>query len=111
MFGNNFYGRLIYGIARKLIAWTPPSGSEPPEPGPDTPPTPPEPTFESENAKGVNEPSIIVELEESRLEKEQTTQADWAANSQESNVDYTPTPPSGGDVILAQNYLRDGFES
>ena len=100
MFGNNFYGRLIYGIARKLIAWTPPAPSEPSEPGADTPPTPPEPTFDSENAKGVNKPSIIVELEESRLENEQTTQADWAAASFQIDIDYTPTPPNAGDVIL-----------
>src|SRR3990170_3275788 len=46
MFGNNFYGRLIYGIARKLIAWTP------------------------------------------------------AAPSFQIDIDYTPTPPNAGDVIL-----------
>lgn len=59
--------------------------------------------FSDENNKGTNKPSIIVELEESRLENEQTLQADWAANTQESNVDYGPTPPEVGNVILSRN--------
>jgi N-acetylneuraminic acid mutarotase len=48
-----------------------------------------------------NQPSYIVKLLESEIKNEQTLQADWAANSSESNVDYTPTPPETGDVILA----------
>lgn len=33
------------------------------------------------------------------------TEADWAANNGESNVDYTSTPPASGDVILADDYI------
>ncbi len=54
--------------------------------------------FEEENAQGVNTPSLLVRLLEQEISNEQTTQADWQANSEESNVDYVTSP---GDVILA----------
>src|SRR3990170_2007934 len=57
--------------------------------------------FKSELFKGQNTPSYIVKLLESELYNEQTLQADWEANSGESNVDYTPTPPAAGEVILS----------
>ena len=47
-----------------------------------------------------NQPSYIVKMLESEIRNEQTLQADWAANSGESNVDYTPTPPTVGDVAI-----------
>jgi len=57
--------------------------------------------FATENAKADKAPAVIVKLLESELSNEQTTQADWTANVSESNVDYTPSPPDAGDVILA----------
>lgn len=56
--------------------------------------------FTAENAKDHNEPALIVEMQKGVIASDQTTQADWAANTGESNVDYTPTPPDAGDVIL-----------
>ncbi len=57
--------------------------------------------FLTENAKDRNTPALLVDILSHLLSNEQTTQADWAANSGENNVDYTPDPPVSGDVILA----------
>jgi len=57
--------------------------------------------FAAENARAEKVPAVIVKLLDSELANEQTTLADWQANSAESNVDYTPEPPTSGDVILA----------
>jgi hypothetical protein len=56
-------------------------------------------SFKSELLK-KNRPSYIIKMVESELQAEQTTQTDWAANSGALNVDYTPTPPTAGDVEL-----------
>lgn len=56
--------------------------------------------FEAELNRAGHVPSYILKLLESEMFNEQTLQADWTANSGESNVDYTPTPPAAGDVIL-----------
>src|SRR3990170_1572895 len=47
-----------------------------------------------------NTPSYIVKLLESEIYNEQTLQAHWEANSYARNVDFTPTPPAVGDVIV-----------
>ncbi len=57
--------------------------------------------FAAVNARAKKVPAVIVKLLESELANEQTTLADWQANSGESNVDYTPDPPTSGDVTLA----------
>lgn len=53
--------------------------------------------FSKENNKGVNAPSVIVDLQEDVLEVEETLAVDWAANTGELNIDYASQP---GDVIL-----------
>ena len=53
--------------------------------------------FETENNKGENSPSVIVDMQEIVLEVEETLQVDWQANTGELNVDYNSQP---GDVIL-----------
>lgn len=53
--------------------------------------------FAEENGKGVNTPSLLVRLLEQEVSSEETTQADWQANTGEGNVDYATSP---GDVIL-----------
>ncbi len=57
--------------------------------------------FSEENKKADKVPAILVKLLNQEISNEQTTQADWAANSLNSNVDWTPSPPASGDVILA----------
>ena len=64
--------------------------------------------FEIENNKGENTPAVIVEIEESVLNAEESTQADWTANTGESNVDYATMP---GDVILGERGLVENFET
>ncbi|MDP2689463.1 MAG: choice-of-anchor R domain-containing protein, partial [Deltaproteobacteria bacterium] len=54
--------------------------------------------FAEENGKGVNTPSLLVRLLEQEVSNEQTTQAEWQANTGEGSVDYATSP---GDVILA----------
>src|SRR3989304_8754458 len=54
--------------------------------------------FLTENGKDGNTPALLVDILSPLLSNEQTTQADWEANSGESNVDYTVSP---GDVVLA----------
>ena len=54
--------------------------------------------FLTENARDRNTPALLVDILSHNLFNEQTTQADWEANSGESNVDYTASP---GDVVLA----------
>lgn len=44
--------------------------------------------FAEELAKEKNAPALIIKLEDDSLFNDQTLQADWAANSQESQVDY-----------------------
>jgi len=56
--------------------------------------------FATENAKADNTPAVIVKLLQSELSAEETTATDWGNNSGEVSVDYTPTPPNSGDVIL-----------
>jgi sugar lactone lactonase YvrE len=58
--------------------------------------------YAAENAKKGNSPSIIVALEDSELKNTKTTQADWTANSSESNIDYTKKP---GQVLLQEQNL------
>src|SRR3989304_8669612 len=52
--------------------------------------------FLAENAKDGNTPALLVDILSHLLSNEQTTQADWEANSGESNVDYTVSPGDGG---------------
>src|SRR3989304_2246859 len=54
--------------------------------------------FLNENGRAGNPPALLVDILSHLLFNEQTTQSDWAANSGESNVDYTASP---GDVVLA----------
>jgi hypothetical protein len=58
--------------------------------------------FETELNKIENQPSILLSLTESFLFNTQTTEADWTANSSESNVDYNTIV---GSVILAQDTI------
>lgn len=58
--------------------------------------------FQTELDKGTGKPSIYVKIEEDVLEAEETSQADWTANTGENNVDYTTQP---GDVIL-ENWVN-----
>ena len=64
--------------------------------------------FAAENAKGQNDPAYLVKLLKSEVFIESTAQADWAANTLESQVDYTPTPPDAGDVILTGGIYAGG---
>lgn len=56
--------------------------------------------FAAENSKDSNTPSLLVDVQAGVLQSDQTTQANWQANTGESGVDYATTP---GDVILAHS--------
>lgn len=63
--------------------------------------------FAAELKKGKSDPTTIMHLQESIFFDEKALQADWIANSSENNVDYTPSPPVIGDVILASDTPPD----
>ena len=67
--------------------------------------------FEAENKKGTKTRAAIVQLQDVVLEEEKTLQAHWSANTDESNVDYTPSPPNAGDVILDRPFTWGGLTS
>lgn len=54
-----------------------------------------------ENAKASNTPALLVKIQQTINEVVETTEADWGANSAESNVNYT-TAPKSGDVVLVE---------
>jgi hypothetical protein len=58
--------------------------------------------FEIFNNAGYNKPALLVSLQSSYFSIEQRYQADWSACWSSSNVDWTPTPPAAGEVILEQ---------
>lgn len=59
--------------------------------------------FAAENSKDSNTPALLVDIQNGVQESNQTTQADWQANTGESNVDYDFT---AGDVRLANWLLK-----
>lgn len=54
--------------------------------------------FAEENSKDNNTPALLVAMQSGVLQNDQTTQADWAGNSLNSQVGWTVSP---GDVRLA----------
>ena len=58
--------------------------------------------FEIENKKKDNVPAVIVYVEESELQDNNVTQADWTANVDENDVNYVAR---AGAVLLASNNL------
>lgn len=58
--------------------------------------------FADELAKSPNTPSFLVKLEDGTLYNEQTLQADWAANTQASQIDYTT---QAGSVVV-ESWVR-----
>ena len=69
------------------------------------------PNFQEQLDNG-GKPAIIVHVQEDVVEAEKTLEADWAANTAESNVDYTSSPPNAGDVILATSLaIQENFET
>lgn len=54
--------------------------------------------FAEENSKADKTPALLVQLVDQEISNEQTSQADWAANSLNSQVEWTSSP---GDVKLA----------
>lgn len=67
--------------------------------------------FAAENSKDRNTPALLVDIQNGVQESDQTTQSDWQANTGESNIDYTPTPPDAGNVILTQDHMIANFET
>lgn len=59
------------------------------------------PRFAREISKAARQPFALLEILGAGQSDEATTETDWGANVGESNIDYTPTPPESGDVILA----------
>lgn len=60
------------------------------------------PNFQTQLDDGGT-PATIVHVQEDVVDAEKTFEADWGANSAESNVDYTSSPPTAGDVILTKD--------
>ena len=60
------------------------------------------PNFQTQLDDGGT-PATIVHVQEDIIDAEKTFEADWGANSAESNVDYTSSPPTAGDVILTKD--------
>ena len=56
--------------------------------------------FKTENKKGTKTRAAIVKLQDVVIEAGKTLQSHWSANTSESNVDYTPSPPNIGEVEL-----------
>lgn len=58
--------------------------------------------FTLQNNSVPNKPALIVQIQKDVNYVEQSTQTDWTNATSKSLVDYTPTPPTDGDVILSQ---------
>ena len=68
------------------------------------------PNFQAQLDDG-GKPATIVHVQEDVLEAEKTLEADWAANTAESNVDYTSSPPDAGDVVISKHEKIESFET
>ena len=61
--------------------------------------------FEEANSQDVKQGNVLVAIEDVTLFAEKTTEDDWGNNSAELRVDYTPSPPLAGDVILETDII------
>lgn len=59
------------------------------------------PKFLQQLENADRQPFALLQINSTGIIDEATSEAEWGANTSESNVDYTPTPPESGDVILA----------
>lgn len=66
--------------------------------------------FEAENKKGTKTRAAIVKLQDEVIEDEKYLQDHWSSNTSESNVDYTPSPPDSGNVILDEEIAMENLE-
>lgn len=67
--------------------------------------------FQEANKQSEKMADVLVAVEDVTLFAEKTTEADWGNNVSESNVDYTPTPPSSGDVELTLITALDTWDT
>ena len=68
--------------------------------------------FDAYNKAGTNKPALVVKLQSNVNYVEQTYQGDWAACYASSQVDWTPSPPEDGSLILAQTtYQADEVQA
>lgn len=58
------------------------------------------PNFQAANDQSAREGDVLVMIEDATLFSEKTTEVDWENNVSETAVDYTPSPPASGAVIL-----------
>lgn len=61
------------------------------------------PRFVEELEKSSQRPFALLEIRSRGVRDKADSEADWGGNAGESNVDYTPSPPDSGNVILTHN--------